>query len=134
MSAKGTHIVVFDGLCHLCSGSVLFILQRDPQQRFCFAASQSETGRTLLTEHGIDPNNPLSFLLIADGVGYTESDAALRIAARLRFPWPLAGIAQGVPRPLRDLIYRWVARNRYRWFGQRDVCMMPRAEWSDRFL
>lgn len=127
-------IVVFDGVCVLCSGGVRFLLRRDRAGRFRFAAMQSESGRRLLSDHGLDPRDPVSFLLLEGGRAYTDSGAALRILVLLGGWWRLAGAFYAVPRPLRDAIYRFVARRRYRWFGQRDACFVPTAETADRFL
>jgi predicted DCC family thiol-disulfide oxidoreductase YuxK len=127
-------IVVFDGVCVLCSGGVRFLLPRDRAGRFRFAAMQSETGRRLLAAHGIDPDDPVSFLLLEGGRAYTDSGAALRILVLLGGWWRLAGAFYAVPRPLRDAVYRFVARRRYRWFGQRDACFAPTADTADRFL
>lgn len=127
-------IVVFDGVCVLCSGGVRFLLPRDRAGRFRFAAMQSATGRRLLSEHGLDPDDPVSFLLLEGGRAYTDSSATLRILMLLGSWWRLAGAFYAVPRPLRDAVYRFVARRRYRWFGQRQSCFVPTAETAHRFL
>ena len=123
-------IVLFDGVCNLCNGAVRFILARDPRARFRFASLQSEAARRLL---GGDPPAE-TIVLIEAGKTHTRSTAALRIARLLRFPWPLWYGWIVVPRPLRDGVYDWVARHRYRWFGRRDTCMVPTPELRDRFL
>jgi predicted DCC family thiol-disulfide oxidoreductase YuxK len=127
-------VVLFDGICNLCNGMVTFVIARDPGARFAFGALQSEAARTLL--QGVSAPEPLpdSVVLLEDGRVYTKSTAALRIARGLRFPWPLTSAFFAVPRPLRDWLYDVVARNRYRWFGQRAVCMMPTAELQRRFI
>lgn len=126
--------VVFDGVCVLCSGWVRFLLKRDPARRFRFAAMQSNTGRALLTRHGIDPDDPVTFLLVDEGGAFTDSTAVLRIVMRLGGVWRLAGAFYAVPRALRDGLYRFVARRRYRWFGKRESCFVPTPETRDRFL
>jgi predicted DCC family thiol-disulfide oxidoreductase YuxK len=126
--------VVFDGVCVLCSGWVRFLLKRDRQQRFRFAAMQSEAGRALLVRHGIDPDDPISFLLLEEAGAFTDSTAVLRIVTRLGGLWRLAGAFYAVPRPLRDWLYRFVARRRYRWFGKRASCFVPTPETAHRFL
>jgi predicted DCC family thiol-disulfide oxidoreductase YuxK len=130
----GPATVVFDGVCVLCSGWVRFLLKRDPARRFRFAAMQSQTGRTLLTRHGIDPDDPVTFLLVDEGGAFTDSTAVLRILTRLGGIWRLAGAFYAVPRVLRDSLYRFVARRRYRWFGKRESCFVPTPETADRFL
>jgi predicted DCC family thiol-disulfide oxidoreductase YuxK len=128
-------VIVFDGVCMLCSRWVDFVLRRDPHGRYKFAAMQTASGRALLIEHGIDPDDPLSFLLLEDNKGYTDTDAIVRI---LRSFGPgckfIALLVSIVPRFVRDPLYRWIARNRYRMFGRRAACRVPTADIADRFL
>jgi predicted DCC family thiol-disulfide oxidoreductase YuxK len=132
-SAEGA-VLVFDGVCMLCSRSVAFIVERDRARYFRFAPMQSARGRALLLEHGLDPDDPVS-LLVLDGEGaWSDSEAVLRVAAAFGGIWALARVARVVPRRWRDAIYRWVARNRYRWFGRRESCLMPTPELRARFL
>jgi len=119
--------VLFDGVCNFCSGSVQFIVKRDKKGLFRFAPLQSETGKKYATE-------PESILLVDGDRVYARSDAALRIAKHLRFPWMLAWIFIVVPRFLRDAIYKFIARNRYKWFGKKEVCMVPTPELRARFI
>src|ERR1017187_9056949 len=121
-------VVLFDGVCNLCNRSVQFIIARDPAAYFRFAALGSEAAQRLLGESVLRGPLPDSVALIERGRVYTRSAAALRIARRLRFPWPLVCALIVVPRPLRDQVYDLIARNRYRWFGKRDACMMPTPE------
>jgi len=123
-------IVLFDGVCNLCNGFVQFILPRDRTGRFRCASLQSEAARRLLK--GDAPEETI--VLIEEGKTYLKSAAALRIARRLRFPWPLLYAFVVVPRGLRDMVYDWVARHRYCWFGKRDACMVPYPQWRGRFL
>jgi predicted DCC family thiol-disulfide oxidoreductase YuxK len=123
-------VVLFDGVCNLCNGAVRFILARDPHGRFRFASLQSEAARRLL---GGD-HAAASIILLEAGRTYTRSAAALRIARELRFPWPLIYAFIAVPRPLRDLVYDWVARHRYAWFGKRESCLLPAPEVRGRYL
>jgi predicted DCC family thiol-disulfide oxidoreductase YuxK len=127
-------VVLFDGVCNLCNGSVQFIVRHDPEGRFRFASLQSEAGQALLRRHGMDPAELSSVVLVEGGRAHTRSDAALRIAGGLPGAWKAAGALRAVPRPLRDLVYGWVARNRYRWFGKQDACMIPTPELRARFL
>lgn len=123
-------IVLFDGVCNLCNGAVQFMLARDPEGRFRFASLQSEAANKLL-----GPGRPEETIILLDGgKTFTKSGAALRIARKLRFPWPLLSVFLLIPAPVRDLIYDWIARNRYRWFGKREACMIPTADIRDRFL
>jgi predicted DCC family thiol-disulfide oxidoreductase YuxK len=123
-------IVLFDGVCNLCNAAVRFILARDPTGRFRFASLQSGTARRLLG--GQPPSE--SMVLLEEGKSYIKSAAALRIARGLSFPWPVLYAFIAVPTPIRNLIYDWVARHRYRWFGKRETCMVPTAEFRERFI
>jgi len=127
-------VILFDGVCNLCNGLVQFVIARDRAGRFQFAALQSDSARRLLS--GIDRSTvlPDSVVLVDGGRVYTRSSAALRIARGLPFPWSLARVLNFVPRPLRDKAYDFVARNRYRWFGRKSVCMVPTPERRARFL
>lgn len=130
-----THpIVLFDGVCNLCNGSVQFILRRDPAGTFRFASLQSDLGQRLLSEHGLDPK-ALDSVLVLDGDRlYRESDAALRVARDLKGAWKALTVFRAVPRPVRDWAYRLIARNRYRWFGKSETCWLPTPELRSRFL
>jgi predicted DCC family thiol-disulfide oxidoreductase YuxK len=137
MNAPAPHgVVLFDGVCTLCNGAVNFVIDRDPAGYFQFAALQSDAGAGLLRAHGREPEPgpPDSLLLLEDGRVYERSEAALRIARRLSGAWKLLYALRVVPRPLRDAVYRWVARHRYAWFGQRAVCRLPTPEEASRFL
>jgi predicted DCC family thiol-disulfide oxidoreductase YuxK len=130
-------IILFDGVCNLCNGTVQFVLKRDSRAVFHFAALQSEAGQRLLAEHGFDAETaaPDSIILITEtGQMFTRSEAALRIGQRLGGAWPVLGIFLLVPHFIRDAVYRWVARNRYKLFGKRDTCMLPLEGWKERFL
>ena len=134
---EGHTIILFDGVCNLCSGVVRFLIARDPHARFRFAPLQSDAARRACAEVGATPPaavEPDTIIVIVNGRALERSDAALAIAARLPFPWPIFGVFRILPRPLRDWLYRLVARNRYRWFGKRDTCMMPTPELRARFL
>jgi predicted DCC family thiol-disulfide oxidoreductase YuxK len=128
-------VIVFDGVCMLCSRWVDFVLRRDLHRRYKFAAMQTASGRALLIEHGIDPDDPLSFLLLEDKKGYTDTDAIVRILCSFGRGWKfIALLVSIVPRFVRDPLYRWIARNRYRMFGRRAACRVPTADIADRFL
>ena len=127
-------IVLFDGVCNLCSTSVQFILQRDPAGRFRFASLQSDLAQRLLTERGLDPKALDSVVVIDGDRLYRESDAALRIARDLKGAWTILTVFRVIPRPVRDWAYRLIARNRYRWFGKSETCWLPTPELRGRFL
>src|SRR5689334_12840748 len=117
-------VVLFDGVCNLCSWSAQFILRRDPDGYFRFAALPSPIGQQLLHAYGLSAAPYFSVVLIEQHKVYTASDAALRIARHLRGGWPCLSVLLFVPRTLRNAIYHWIAANRYRWFGQADSCMI----------
>ncbi len=127
-------VVLFDGVCNLCNGAVTWLLERDTRQVLHFGALQSDAAQRLLKQHRANTNLPDSIVFIdADGV-HTRSDAALRIASHLGLPWSFISVFRVLPGALRDTVYNWIARNRYRWFGKRDSCMMPLPGVADRFL
>jgi predicted DCC family thiol-disulfide oxidoreductase YuxK len=127
-------VILFDGVCNLCNGLVRFVIARDPKAHFKFAALTSEAGRQVLQSTPVSGVLPDSMVLIEDGQVFVRADAALRVLRRLRFPWSLAYALVIVPWPIRDRVYDLVARNRYRWFGRRETCMMPASDVRGRFL
>ena len=129
-------VIVYDGVCLLCSRWVRFLLQRDHEGHYRFASMQSESGRHLLQTHGLDPDSPFSMLLVEDGQGYTDTTAIARVLRglpRRRWHW-LGRLMLWVPRTLRDVAYRFVARHRYRLFGRSDQCFVPSPEQLSRFI
>jgi predicted DCC family thiol-disulfide oxidoreductase YuxK len=130
----GERIIVFDGVCVLCSRGLGFVLKHDKQQLYKFAAMQAQAGQALLGAHGLDPRNPSSFLLLEDGVAYAESEAVIRVLGSFGGSWRIAGALRLLPAVVRDSAYRWLARNRYRWFGKLDQCVIPSAATAGRFL
>jgi predicted DCC family thiol-disulfide oxidoreductase YuxK len=130
-------VLLFDGVCNLCTGAVQFIIRHDPQARIKFASLQSDAGQALLARHGVAQRldgTDDTVIYIEDGRVYTHSDASLRVARRLG---GALGLAYGfiiVPRFIRDFVYRLVARNRYRWFGRKQVCWLPTPALQARFL
>ena len=127
-------IVLFDGTCAFCEGSVKFIARRDPQGYFRFGASQSADGAALLARHGIARDSARSIILIEDGQVFLRSTASLRIARRLPWPWSMAGTLLAVPRPLRDAMYRVVAAIRHRLAGRSNACEIPPPEIRERLI
>lgn len=128
-------IVLFDGVCNLCNRSVIFVLQKEKQPMLQFASIQSETGQELLEWCGYPKDYKQAILLIDKGKVYAASTAALKIGGYLKFPWSkLSSIGLLVPRFIRDWVYNQIARHRYKWFGKRDVCMVPTEKLKARFL
>lgn len=129
-------VVFFDGVCNLCNGTVQFILDRDPRGLFQFAPLQSDIATKMLGERGVvvDKSAPDSVLLLEGDRVYARSDAALRITRHLGAAWPLFAGFLIVPRFLRDLVYGFIARHRYRWFGRTDACRVPTPALRARFL
>lgn len=127
-------VILFDGVCRFCNGSVNFVLRHDRAGRFRFAPLQSDPGQQLMTEYGINREKTDSFVLIEGGKPYLKSTAALRVARGLGFPWNLLGVFMILPAAVRDMVYDWIARNRYRWFGKMDACMVPDADMRSKFL
>lgn len=127
-------LVLYDGQCGLCDRVVQLVVRHDRRGRFRFAALQSEVGRALLERHGLPADALDTFVLVEGGRAFTRSRAALRTAGGLDAPWPLLRVFAIVPRPLADLVYDFVARNRYRWFGRAEACMLPPPEVRARFL
>lgn len=129
-------VVLFDGVCNLCNRAVNFIIAHDPDGYFRFAALQSEAGAALLRRYGrvLTSSEPDSVVLVEADRVFDLSTAALRIARRLRGPWKLLWVLIAIPRPIRDAVYRWIARHRYRWFGQASACRVPTPELQARFL
>ena len=127
-------LLLFDGECNLCHGSVQFVLQRDRAQRFRFAALGSTAGQQALAAAGAVPPLPDSMVLLHRGRVHVRSGAALAVARLLPWPWPLWSVLWIVPYPLRDLLYAFVAKNRYRWFGKRSSCWVPTPALRARFL
>lgn len=126
-------IILFDGFCNLCDRSISLVIRKDKKCRFRYVALQSEAGVYLRNRLAL-PAATDSVILLENGEIYTESEAALRIAVRLAFPWSLAVLFRIVPRFLRDRVYRWVAAHRYRWFGKRAYCRLPSKEEYALFL
>ncbi|HEV8582991.1 MAG TPA: thiol-disulfide oxidoreductase DCC family protein [Thermoanaerobaculia bacterium] len=134
MVASPHPVLLFDGVCNLCNGSVQFIIRRDPQARFRFASLQSAVGQLYLEELQVDRQAIDSVILVEGDRWYKESDAALGVVRILGGPWRALGVLRLIPRPLRDRLYRLIARNRYRWFGKREACWLPTPELRERFL
>lgn len=127
-------IILFDAECVLCSANAQFVLKHDKAGHFRLASMQGETGAEIYRRQGMDPNDPSSMLVIDGNRVRQDSDAVLSIYEALSLPWRLFGILRVVPAFLRDPVYRWVARNRYRVFGKRTSCWVAPPEYKDRIL
>lgn len=127
-------VLLFDGVCNLCNASVQWVLLRDHKAHFRFTALQSETGQALLKQHGLDQMHFNSVVLVTAERIFLRSDAPLEVARRLGGGWQLLYVFKWVPRFIRDSVYEWISRNRYRWFGKKEACMLPKPEWKGRFV
>lgn len=134
MDAKSKSIVVFDGMCNFCNGSVNFIIARDPSNRFSFASIQSKAGKKVLLEFGFDESCVDTFLLVKEGRCFVRTDAALEVVKELSGLWFVLLVLKVIPRPIRDYFYGLLAANRYRLFGKRESCVVPTSEVKGRFL
>ena len=127
-------VIVFDALCVLCSAHAQFVLRHDRAGRFLLASMQSEAGAAIYRAFGIDPVDPDTLILVEGDRALRDSDAILAIWRALGWPWRAAGVFGIVPKALRDPIYRWAARHRYRLFGRRETCRVPSAAQQSRIL
>lgn len=127
-------LIVFDGICVLCSRFAQALLRHDKQRRFRLAAMQTPLAAALYRHYGIDPADPDSFLLIENGVLHTKSAAVFRIFPHLGLPYSLVAAGRILPRAVADWLYDRIARNRYAWFGKRDACLLPAPADTARFL
>ena len=127
-------VILFDAACVLCSANARFILRHDKTARFQLASVQSFAGAAICRRHGVDPEDPTTLLVVEGARVRRDSDAILAIYQGLGFPWALAGVFRLIPAALRDRVYRWIARNRYRLFGKRQSCWTAPPEYRDRIL
>jgi len=127
-------IILFDGVCNFCNSAVNFTLKRNTKANIFFAPMQTEAGQKLLQQYNLPADDMQSFIFIENGVVYKQSTAALKVCRHLRGVWPLCYGLIIVPKFIRDGIYNWIAKNRYKWFGVRQACMIPAPEVRARFL
>ena len=128
-------IVLFDGVCNLCNASVQFIIKRDPESKLKFASLQSDVGQSFLVNHKLSAKDFHSIILIQDNQVFQNSDAVLQIARLLTSPWPMFYyLGRIIPGFIRNRIYQWISKNRYRFFGRQNECMVPTPEVKSRFL
>ena len=135
MNKQSTHrIILFDGVCNLCNGAVNFVIKRDTGNVFKFTPLQEKQGVLLLKTHAVDTQKLDSIVLIENGNVYIKSSAALRIAKKLSGPWPLFFVLLIIPSFIRDGVYDFIAKNRYKWFGKKEQCMIPTPGSREKFL
>ncbi|MEQ8327064.1 thiol-disulfide oxidoreductase DCC family protein [Parvibaculum sp.] len=127
-------IIIFDGHCALCSGWARFVLRHDPEGRYRLLPAQSPLGHALYVHYGLDPEDYQTNILIEEGRAWFKSEGSIRMAEGLGFPWSLAASFRLLPLPARDRLYEWVARNRLRFFGRREICYRGESGYEDRFL
>ena len=126
-------IIVFDGVCVLCSGWVNFVLRHDKSGRFRLLSAQSQLGQAIYRHYGLSHTDFETNILIEDGHAWFRLDGSIRMAQGLGFPWSLSVAARTLPRPLKDWLYNLVASNRYKWFGKRDECFVPGEDNKSKF-
>jgi predicted DCC family thiol-disulfide oxidoreductase YuxK len=132
---KHKKLILFDGFCNLCNTSVLYVIKRDKNNVFMFSPLQSNIGKQLIEKHGINLSLTDSILLYETGQGISyKSTAVLKIASKLTFPTNLLAVFLIMPSLFRDWVYDFIARNRYKWFGKKEECMIPTPEISSRFI
>ncbi|WCO03255.1 thiol-disulfide oxidoreductase DCC family protein [Psychroserpens ponticola] len=132
---KHKQLILFDGVCNLCNSSVLYVIKHDKKNQFLFAPLQSDVGKQIIETFNIDPSQTDSILLYSELKGLSvKSSAALHIAKHLGFPRRLMSIFFIVPTFIRNWVYDFVARNRYKWYGKKDACMIPTPELTSKFL
>ncbi|WP_040249151.1 thiol-disulfide oxidoreductase DCC family protein [Psychroserpens mesophilus] len=132
---KDKQLILFDGVCNLCNASVLYVIKHDKANRFMFAPLQSEVGKQIIQKFNVDPTKTDSILLYSEEKGLTvKSTAALHIAKHLSFPRSLMTVFFIVPTFIRNWVYDFVAKNRYKWYGKKDACMIPTPELKAKFL
>jgi predicted DCC family thiol-disulfide oxidoreductase YuxK len=134
LSVETKPVILFDGVCNLCNNSVQFVINRDPEGKFRFAALQSEHATKIMRSHRLDPSALHSIILVDGDKVYQRSRAALEIVRRLSGLWPLLYGFLVIPPFIRNWLYDRVAANRYKWFGKKDECMIPTPELRSRFL
>ncbi len=131
---ENNSIILFDGVCNLCNNSVHFIIKRDKKKRFLFTSLQSDAARDILLQFQLKNSEMDSIIFIENGKIYQKSDAILKIVKHLNGIWKISYGFIIIPKFIRDYVYIIIAKNRYRWFGKREVCMIPTKELQMRFL
>lgn len=127
-------LIIFDGICVLCSGFARLVVRLDREKRFRFTTAQSPLGEALYRRHGLRTDFYETNLVIIDGVAFTRMDSLLAVCGALGWPWRAAQLIRLLPRRARDRLYAWIANNRYAWFGQKDSCEIPPGELCERIV
>jgi predicted DCC family thiol-disulfide oxidoreductase YuxK len=127
-------LILFDGVCNLCNQSVDFIIKRDKKDVFLFTSLQSAQGQEILKQHSLNTQDFDSVLLLKNGKLYQKSTAALLIGSQLGGFWVLSSVFMLIPPFIRNIVYDWIARNRYRWHGKKETCRLPTPEERKKFL
>jgi predicted DCC family thiol-disulfide oxidoreductase YuxK len=131
---KDKTIIFFDGVCGFCNGAVNFIITRDKKDKFLFAALQSEAGKEFLTTHQLSASDFDSVVVFRGGKVFKKSAAAFQVTGQMGFPWSILSVFKIFPAFFSDFFYDFIARNRYRFFGKKDACMIPTPEIRAKFL
>lgn len=134
MDYQNKNIVLFDGVCNLCNGAVNFLIDQDKHNRLLFASLQSEAGQVILKDFSFQQTNFDTFIFVKNGKPHIQSAAALEVLRLLGGFWQLLYVFMLVPPLLRNGVYRFIAKNRYRWFGQKQACRVPTPELKSKFL
>lgn len=127
-------LLLFDGVCNLCNNAVQFVIKHDNSQSIYFASLQSETGKHYLQKARLPTKELKSLIFIDKGTIHTRSSGALQMSKYLNYPWKIAYVFILFPKPLRDLVYNLIAKNRYKWFGKKEECMIPTPSVKARFV
>jgi predicted DCC family thiol-disulfide oxidoreductase YuxK len=131
---QNSRIIIFDGLCNLCSGFMQFVYKRDEKDNFKFAWVQDEKSVKILDQFNLHKESLKTIILIESEIVYYKSSAFFKIVRLLRFPWPVLTVGYLIPRAIRDWIYDFIAENRYRWFGKKEQCMVPTGDLVKKFV
>ncbi|TBN06441.1 DUF393 domain-containing protein [Hyunsoonleella flava] len=132
---KDKQLILFDGICNLCNSSVQYVIKRDKKNQFMFAALQSDVGKNIINHFNIDTSKVDSIVLYTPEKGITtKSTAALKVASKLGFPTNILSVFLIIPPFISNWVYDFVAKNRYKWYGKKDACMIPTPELRNRFL
>lgn len=134
LTPQPSPLLLFDGVCNLCNASVQWVIKHDPDGIFRFASLQSDTGKAMLQRFNLPVGELNTVVLVDGGKAYTRSDVPLRIFKKLGGGWSAFAVFAIVPKSIRDAVYDWIAKNRYRWFGKKDECWLPTPELRARFL
>lgn len=126
-------VILFDGVCNLCNSSVQFVIKHDPKKKFRFASIQGDYGQQVLKKFHLPPDSLNSFILLEDNQIYTHSTGALKVAKQLSGAWPMLYAFIIIPPFIRNAVYQFIAKNRYKWFGKKETCAIPSPELKALF-